>query len=255
MFLRISGSSSTINIFFMVPSKNGKAHRHRCAFANPAVQLQLSTVQVNTAPHQKEAESGAGPRSHVAAAVKDLEQVLLIFLRNADPMITNGTHCVTPIPFNRELHRRSRLRILHSVAQEICKNVPEQSLVRLGLRRNGGQQQFNVASAICRRENLIEHAAAKCVQVECGRLKVQFAGIQAAEDKDRFHHDRHPAGIPGDRFQLLFALAGRHLFYGSTTALTPLNGNSSTASRAGEVSGIVARNFPKSAERYLYEPG
>jgi len=93
----------------MMLSKNGKADRHRGAFANPAVQLQLPTVQVNTASHQKETESGAGPRSHIAAAVKDFEQVLLIFLRNADPLITNGAHCVSPIPFNHKLHRGSWL--------------------------------------------------------------------------------------------------------------------------------------------------
>jgi hypothetical protein len=51
------------------------------------------------------------------------------------------------------------------------------------------------------------------------------------------------------------AFHGRHFFYGSTTALRPLNGDSPSAGRAGEVSGIVALNFPEWAQRHFYEPG
>jgi hypothetical protein len=87
----------------------------------------------------------------------------LVFLRNADPLITNGAHGISPVPLHPETHRGSRLRIFHGVAQEIGKNVREQSFVCQSFRRHWTQQQFNVASAIGRRENFIEHAATKCV--------------------------------------------------------------------------------------------
>jgi hypothetical protein len=51
------------------------------------------------------------------------------------------------------------------------------------------------------------------------------------------------------------AFRGRHLFYGATAKLTPLDGAAPVAASAGEVSGIAALNLPKWAGEHLYEPG
>lgn len=48
---------------------------------------------------------------------------------------------------------------------------------------------------------------------------------------------------------------GRHLFYSATTALTPLSEAAPHQAFAGQVSGIAGLNFPRWAERHLYEPG
>src|SRR5438477_509651 len=131
MFRRISGSSSMTNIFFIVRSKNGNLHRHGCALADLAVELHLPAVQFGAAFHQQQAKARARTCPHVAAAMKGVEHLLLIFFRNANPLVTNHTHCVMPVPRHREMHRRSGLGIFHGVAQEIGKNVSEQSFIRL----------------------------------------------------------------------------------------------------------------------------
>ena len=51
------------------------------------------------------------------------------------------------------------------------------------------------------------------------------------------------------------AFRGRHLYYGATTTLLPVQDGNSLGGFAGPVSGIAALNFPKWAERHLYEPG
>jgi hypothetical protein len=86
-------------------------------------------VQIGAALYQQQAEPGARPRSNVAATMKGLEQMLLIFLRNADPLVLDGAYCIRPGPLNFEAHRCPRLRIFHGVTQEICKNVPQQSFI------------------------------------------------------------------------------------------------------------------------------
>src|SRR5437016_14101932 len=131
MFRRISGSSSMTSIFFMVRSKNRKPDRHGCALANLAVELHRPAVQVGAAFHHQEAKARARACPDVAAAMKGFKQLLLIFLRNANPLVMNHTHRVMPVPRHREMHRRSGLGIFHGVAQEIGKNVSEQSFIRL----------------------------------------------------------------------------------------------------------------------------
>ena len=70
----------------------------------------------------------------IAAPMEGLEQLLLILVRDADALIANDAHRVRPVPFHCEMHRRSRLRIFYSVAQQIRENVPEQSFIRVGFR-------------------------------------------------------------------------------------------------------------------------
>src|ERR1035441_9075675 len=113
MFLRISSSSSITNIFFMVRSKDRKPDYHGSAFAELAVHLHLSAVQFGAPFHQKQAKAGPGTAPDVASATKGLEQLLLILLRNANPLITKDAHRVRPVSLNHETHRRSGLRILN----------------------------------------------------------------------------------------------------------------------------------------------
>jgi len=49
--------------------------------------------------------------------------------------------------------------------------------------------------------------------------------------------------------------AGRHLFLGGSTSLSPIPGSGPVPLWAGDLSGITAQNLPRWAERYLYEPG
>ena len=98
MFLRISGSSSITNIFFIIRSKNGKLDRDCCALAHLTVELHLPAVQFCAAFHQQQAKPRARTGSDVATAMKGLEQSLLIVFRNADSLIANGAHRVRPVP-------------------------------------------------------------------------------------------------------------------------------------------------------------
>src|SRR6478609_9046077 len=109
MFRRISGSSSMTNIFFMIFLKSGKPHRHGRACAEFAFNLHLPAVQIGTAFHEQQAEPSAGSRSYVAAAMKGFEQLLLIFLWNANPLVTNHAHRFRRLAFNNEMHGRSSL--------------------------------------------------------------------------------------------------------------------------------------------------
>ena len=161
MFLRISGSSSITSILFMVRSKDGKPDYYGCAFAELADHLQLSAVQFGAPFHQNEAKTGPRTASDVAAATKGLKQLPLILLRNANAPITNDAHGVRPVALNRELHRRSGLRILNGVTQEVGKDVPEQLFICLRSGWNGLQRQLDGAPAVGRREDLIHDAAAK----------------------------------------------------------------------------------------------
>src|SRR6185312_14114240 len=105
MFLRISGSSSMTNIFFMVFSKYGKPDRHNCSPANLAVHLEVATMQFRAVLHQQQAKTGAGPCPHVAAAMKCLEQSLMILFRNTDAFVTNNADEIATIPLHREAYR------------------------------------------------------------------------------------------------------------------------------------------------------
>src|SRR5436190_14134393 len=97
MFLRISGSSSMTNIFFMILSKKRKLDRDGRAFANLAVHLHLPAVQVGAAFHQKQAQPGAWTRPDVGSAVKGLKQLQLIFVGNANPGVANDADSVAAI--------------------------------------------------------------------------------------------------------------------------------------------------------------
>src|SRR6185369_452918 len=119
MFRRISGSSSMTNIFFMIPSKNGQSECDGRALADLAVQLQPPTVQIGTALHQQQSEPSAGPRSHIVAAMKGFEQMLLVYFRNTDALVANGADSLPPVRFHCEMHCCSRFRIFRRIAQEI----------------------------------------------------------------------------------------------------------------------------------------
>ena len=160
--------------------KSGKAHRYGRAFAEFAYHLHPPAVQVGAAFHEQQTKSRPRTGPYIAAAMKGLKKLVLIFLRNADPLVSNYAHCIEPLALNHEMHCRSRLRIFHSVTQEIGEYVAEKPFIRPRFRGNGVQREFDSAAAAGRRENLIHDAAAKVVQVERCGLKVQFARIQAA---------------------------------------------------------------------------
>src|SRR3954463_3622038 len=101
MFLRISGSSSMTNIFFIISSKHRKLDRHGCSFANSAVHLHRPAVQFGATFHQQQSETCTRPRPYIAAAMEGLEQLLLIGLRNPNAPIANDAHGVTTLPPNR----------------------------------------------------------------------------------------------------------------------------------------------------------
>src|SRR5438093_6471157 len=104
MFLRISGSSSITKIFLMAHSKCGKPNRHGRAFAQPALDLDFPAMQVGAALHQQQAKARARARADVAAAMKSAEQMLLVFLGNADPLVANPAHRVASFPRHKEMH-------------------------------------------------------------------------------------------------------------------------------------------------------
>src|SRR5882724_10604666 len=134
MFRRISGSSSMTNIFFMVALKYGKPDRDSCSPANLTIQLDFPAMQFRAAFHEQQAEPGAGPRAHIAAAMKRLEQMLPVRLRNADALVADDTHRIRSVPVDRKMHHLVRLRIFHGVAQDINEDVAEQAFIRPGFR-------------------------------------------------------------------------------------------------------------------------
>lgn len=66
-------------------------------------------MKFEAAFYDEQAKSGARSGSHIASAMKRLEQVLLIFAGNADPLVPNDAYRVGPIPLNRETYGRPRL--------------------------------------------------------------------------------------------------------------------------------------------------
>ena len=147
MFRRISGSSSMTSIFFMVRAKNGKPYDHRSPFADFTFHLDLPAVQFSAAFYQQQAKPGAGTSSHIAAPMEGLEQLLLIDVGDADPLIANDAYGFSSVAFHCKMYLCSRFRILHSVAQEIREDVPEQPFVRFRFKWNGVQRQFDNALA------------------------------------------------------------------------------------------------------------
>src|SRR3954451_7754357 len=109
MFLRISGSSSITNIFFMIPSKNRQTDGYGCAFPDAAVQLHLPSVQIRAAFHQQQAQPSPRTRPDIAPAMKCLEQLLLILPGDANSAVTNDAHGIGSVPVNPEVHGRARL--------------------------------------------------------------------------------------------------------------------------------------------------
>ena len=71
--------------------------------------MHLPTVQIGTAFYQQQAESRARTSPHVAAAMKGFEQLLLVLLRNANPLVTNHAHRIRSIALDQEMDGRSRL--------------------------------------------------------------------------------------------------------------------------------------------------
>jgi hypothetical protein len=79
------------NKFFLF-LESGKPHRYRRAFAEFAYNMHLPAVEVGAAFHEQQTKSCARTGPYVAAAMKGLEKLLLIFLRNANPAVTNHAH-------------------------------------------------------------------------------------------------------------------------------------------------------------------
>src|SRR6266699_4750360 len=166
MFRLISGSSSITRIFLISFSKNRQPDRDRGAFSKFADQLNAASMEFDTTLYHEQAKSGARTRTHIVPAMESLEQMLVIFHGNANSLVAKGAYRVRPVPLNREPHGRSGLGVFHRVAEKICENVPEQPFIRLRFQRNRARRQFDQTPSVDRRENLIDHAPAKTVQVE-----------------------------------------------------------------------------------------
>src|SRR5262245_60802453 len=137
MFRRISGSSSMTKIFLIAPSESGKPYQYRGPFTAFAFQLHARAVQVRATFHQQQAEACARTRSHIASSMKGLEQVLLIFVPDPNSFVTNLAHGVAPVPLDDKMHGGSCFGVLHTVAQKVGKNMPQQAFVRMRLSGNG----------------------------------------------------------------------------------------------------------------------
>ena len=96
-------------MFFIISLKSGKPHRDGRAFAEFAYNLHLPAVQIDAAFHEHQTKSRARTSPYVAVAMKGFEKLLLIFLRNANPLVANHAHCIGSIALNKEMDCRSRL--------------------------------------------------------------------------------------------------------------------------------------------------
>src|SRR5258708_2887298 len=143
MFLRISGSSSMTSIFFMICSEYGKLDEDGCSFADLAVQLHLPAMQFGAAFHQQEAKARAGTGPDVASAMEGLEQLLLVLIGNANPLVANLADCIASVPLAREAHEGPWLGIFHGVAEQVGKDVSKEPFVGLRLGRNSAKRQLD----------------------------------------------------------------------------------------------------------------
>ena len=96
-------------MFFIISLKSGKPHRDGRAFPEFAYNLHLPAVQVGAAFHEHQTKARARTSPYVAAAMKGFEKLLLIFLRNANPLVANHAHRIGSIALNKEMDCRSRL--------------------------------------------------------------------------------------------------------------------------------------------------
>ena len=190
--------------------KDGKLDDNACAYADFAFDLDNSPVQLDAAFDQEEAQAGAGASADVGAPMKGFKQMLLILRRDPDPVIAHHAHNVLRLAANGELYARPGLGIFYRVAQQVCKDVSEQSFIREGFSWNVIERQFDPAPGARRRKNLIDKLMAKEVQVKRGWLEIELARIEAAQDKNPLHHSRHAPGISGDGLELLIALVRLH---------------------------------------------
>ena len=89
--------------------KSGKSHRYGRALAEFAYHLHPPAVQVGAAFDEHQTKSRARTSPYVAATMKGFEELLLIFLRNANPLVTNHAHGISSMALNQEMDCRSWL--------------------------------------------------------------------------------------------------------------------------------------------------
>ena len=211
MLRRISGSSSMTSIFFISWFQNRQPDSYRCAMSDFALNPHLAVVQFHATFYEQQAQSGAGPASDVGAAMKGGKQHLLIVLRNPDSLIANNAQQLQRNRARPQTGRRLRFGVFHRVTQEVGQNVRQQSLVRMRWREGRAQRKIDGASAAGGGKDLIHDTAAKGFQVQRRRPEIQFAGVQAAEDQDSFHHPGHAARVSGDGLELFVPFGRLHL--------------------------------------------
>ncbi len=103
--------------------------------------------------------------------MEGVEQVPLILLRNANPVVANNANDVRSVPLDDKMNSGSRLGVFHRVGQEVGENVPEQSFICLRFGGNPGERKLNQALPGGRRMDLIHEPPEKTIQVDGGGLK------------------------------------------------------------------------------------
>ena len=99
-------SPSVVLVIFL---KGGKPHGYGGAFTEFAHHAHLPAVQVGATLHEQQTQSRARTGPYVTAAMKRLEKLPLIFLRNTNPLVTNHAHSIRSIALSNEMDCRSWL--------------------------------------------------------------------------------------------------------------------------------------------------
>ena len=86
-------------------------------------------MQFDATLDNQEAETAAGKLANVSTAVKRLEEMLQILLRDANPLIANLKHGFVRLALHAELNAAPGSRILNPIRKQIVKDVAEQRFI------------------------------------------------------------------------------------------------------------------------------
>ena len=105
-----------------------RRYRDRNRRAGPLLALECNraAVQVYRLLDNRQAQSGAGYSFGIAGAVESLEQLLLIFLRDADALILHTEAGVLWLAVHRKRNRVGFQRIFQCIRKQIAQNVVQQ---------------------------------------------------------------------------------------------------------------------------------
>jgi hypothetical protein len=106
------------------------------SFTQFAFHFDCPAMQIDAALYDHQTKTRAWTITDVMATMEGVEKPFPVGLWNSDALVADNANKLCAGKANFELHHSSSVRILNRIAEQICKNVTQQTLVGSDLGRH-----------------------------------------------------------------------------------------------------------------------